>query len=239
MASVVTIQEATKNYRLGNVVVRALRGIDLDIADGEFLSVAGPSGSGKTTLLNLIGCVDTPTSGRVLVAGEDIAKLSDSRLTQLRLHAIGFIFQSFNLVNVLDVYRNVELPLLLQGTLSNKQRKARVSELLERVGLGELQKNRPNELSGGQRQRVAIARALVTRPRIVLADEPTANLDTVTGDSILELMKELNQSAKTTFIFSTHDPRVMAQASRVVEMVDGLLVTPPQSAGRAAAVGAA
>lgn len=239
MASVVSIKEATKNYRLGRVVVKALRGISLEIGDGEFLSIAGPSGSGKTTLLNLIGCVDTPTSGQVIVAGEDIAKLSDARLTQLRLHAIGFIFQSFNLVNVLDVYRNVELPLLLQGTMSNKQRKSRVSELLERVGLGELQKNRPNELSGGQRQRVAIARALVTRPKIVLADEPTANLDTKTGDSILELMKELNHSAKTTFIFSTHDPRVMSRASRVVEMVDGLLAPTPRLAESAAAVGAA
>jgi putative ABC transport system ATP-binding protein len=221
MDSIVSIREATKNYHLGKVVVPALRGIDLEVKEGEFLSIAGPSGSGKTTLLNLIGCVDTPTSGSVEVAGRDISKLSERQLTDLRLHTIGFIFQSFNLVNVLDVYRNVELPLLLQRVSSARERRQRVEGLLARVGLGQLMKHRPSELSGGQRQRVAIARALVTRPRLVLADEPTANLDSVTGQNILDLMRELNETERTTFIFSTHDARVMAHASKVVRIADG------------------
>jgi putative ABC transport system ATP-binding protein len=221
MTSIVSIREATKDYHLGKVIVKALRGVNLEVQEGEFLSIAGPSGSGKTTLLNLIGCVDTPTSGQVEVAGRDISKLSERQLTDLRLHTIGFIFQSFNLVNVLNVFRNVELPLLLQRVPGTAARKQRVIELLERVGLGEYIKHRPSELSGGQRQRVAIARALVTRPRLVLADEPTANLDSVTGENILDLMRELNQTEKTTFIFSTHDARVMAHASKVVRIADG------------------
>lgn len=221
MTSIVSIREATKDYRLGKVTVPALRGVSLQVQEGEFLAIAGPSGSGKTTLLNLIGCVDTPTAGTVEVAGRDISKLSERQLTDLRLHTIGFIFQSFNLVNVLDVFRNVELPLLLQRMPSAAARRQRVEELLARVGLSEFRKHRPGELSGGQRQRVAIARALVTRPRLVLADEPTANLDSVTGQNILDLMRELNQTEKTTFIFSTHDARVMAHASKVVRIADG------------------
>jgi putative ABC transport system ATP-binding protein len=223
MQAIVSIQNATKDYHLGKVVVPALRGVSLEVSEGDFLSIAGPSGSGKTTLLNLIGCVDTPSSGTVEVAGRNTALLSERELTRLRLHTIGFIFQSFNLVGVLDVYRNVELPLLLQGTLSGAERKQRVSALLERVGLQEHARHRPNELSGGQRQRVAIARALVTRPRLVLADEPTANLDSVTGQNILDLMKELNRTEKTTFIFSTHDARVMANATSLVRLADGKL----------------
>ena len=219
--AIVSIRDATKDYHLGNVIVPALRGITLDVNEGEFLSIAGPSGSGKTTLLNLIGCVDTPTSGTVSVAGRDIGKLKERQLTDLRLHTIGFIFQCFNLVNVLDVLRNVELPLLLQRVPSAAQRRERVTSLLQRVGLGDLIKHRPSELSGGQRQRVAIARALVTRPKLVLADEPTANLDSVTGQNILDLMRELNQTEKTTFIFSTHDARVMSYASKVVRIADG------------------
>jgi len=223
MTAIVSIQNATKDYTLGKVVVHALRGVSLDVAQGEFLSIAGPSGSGKTTLLNLIGCVDTASSGTVRVAGQDTAQLSERALTRLRLHTIGFIFQSFNLVGVLDVFRNVELPLLLQRTLSAAERGKRVLALLERVGLSEHARHRPNELSGGQRQRVAIARALVTRPQLVLADEPTANLDSVTGQNILDLMKELNRTEKTTFIFSTHDARVMAHASSLVRLADGKL----------------
>jgi putative ABC transport system ATP-binding protein len=221
MTSIVSIREATKEYRLGKVTVPALRGVDLEVSEGEFLSIAGPSGSGKTTLLNLIGCVDTPTAGTVEVAGRDISKLSERQLTNLRLHTIGFIFQSFNLVNVLNVFRNVELPLLLQRMPSATARRQRVHELLSRVGLTDYIKHRPSELSGGQRQRVAIARALVTRPRLVLADEPTANLDSVTGQNILDLMRELNQTEHTTFIFSTHDARVMAHASKIVRIADG------------------
>jgi putative ABC transport system ATP-binding protein len=224
MQVIVSIQNATKDYRLGKVVVPALRGVSLEVVQGDFLSIAGPSGSGKTTLLNLIGCVDTPTSGTVEVAGSNTAQLSERELTRLRLHTIGFIFQSFNLVGVLDVYRNVELPLLLQGKLSGNERKQRVGALLERVGLQEHARHRPNELSGGQRQRVAIARALVTRPSLVLADEPTANLDSVTGQNILDLMKELNRTEKTTFIFSTHDARVMANATSLVRLADGKLI---------------
>jgi putative ABC transport system ATP-binding protein len=224
MKTIVSVNNAVKNYTLGKVVVPALRGVSLDVHEGEFLSIAGPSGSGKTTLLNLIGCVDTPTSGSVSVAGQDTSKLKERALTNLRLHTIGFIFQSFNLVPVLSVLQNVELPLLLQRTLSGSERKKRVTDLLERVGLRDYGAHRPTELSGGQRQRVAIARALVTRPQIVLADEPTANLDSTTGGNILDLMKELNRTERTTFIFSTHDARVMAHASAVIRLADGKFV---------------
>jgi putative ABC transport system ATP-binding protein len=231
--AIVSIRDATKDYHLGKVIVQALRGITLDVNEGEFLSIAGPSGSGKTTLLNLIGCVDTPTAGKVEVAGQDISKLTEHQLTDLRLHTIGFIFQSFNLVNVLDVFRNVELPLLLQRVPNAAQRKQRVLDLLARVGLRDLIKHRPSELSGGQRQRVAIARALVTKPKLVLADEPTANLDSVTGENILALMRELNQTEKTTFIFSTHDAHVMAHASKIVRIADGRVAEiTTQSGGR-------
>ena len=236
MTSIVSIKQATKDYHLGNVVVQALRGVSLEVKEGEFMSIAGPSGSGKTTLLNLIGCVDKPTSGSVAVAGRDIGTLSERQLTDLRLHTIGFIFQSFNLVNVLDVFRNVELPLLLQRSLSTQERRDRVMQLLDRVGLKELVKHRPSELSGGQRQRVAIARALVTRPKLVLADEPTANLDSVTGQNILDLMKELNHTEKTTFIFSTHDARVMAHASSLVRLADGKLENGGPGAGHAPSI---
>jgi putative ABC transport system ATP-binding protein len=224
MTTIVSVKNATKDYALGKVTVPALRGVSLDVEQGEFLSIAGPSGSGKTTLLNLIGCVDTPTSGTVEVAGKDTRQLSERALTELRLNTIGFIFQSFNLVSVLSVFQNVELPLLLQRRLSTSERRKRVVALLERVGLAEHARHRPSELSGGQRQRVAIARALVTRPQLVLADEPTANLDSVTGQNILDVMKELNRTEKTTFIFSTHDAHVMSNASAVVRLADGKLV---------------
>jgi putative ABC transport system ATP-binding protein len=224
MKTIVSVQNAVKNYTLGKVVVPALRGVSLQVHEGEFLSIAGPSGSGKTTLLNLIGCVDTPSSGTVEVAGQDTSQLGERALTNLRLHTIGFIFQSFNLVPVLSVLQNVELPLLLQGKLGSGERKRRVIELLDRVGLRDHARHRPTELSGGQRQRVAIARALVTRPQLVLADEPTANLDSVTGENIIDLMQELNRTERTTFIFSTHDARVMSHASAVVRLADGKLV---------------
>jgi putative ABC transport system ATP-binding protein len=231
MATIVSIKQATKDYRLGKVTVPALRGVSLTVKSGEFLSIAGPSGSGKTTLLNLIGCVDTPTSGTVEVAGRDTSQLGERALTRLRLYTIGFIFQSFNLVSVLDVFRNVELPLLLQRTLSSRERAERVQGLLDRVGLKDYAKHRPSELSGGQRQRVAIARALVTKPQLVLADEPTANLDSVTGKNILDLMRELNHADGTTFIFSTHDARVMSYASAIVRLADGKLADSPLGAG--------
>ena len=237
MSVIVSVKDAVKNYTLGKVVVPALRGITLEVRAGEFLSIAGPSGSGKTTLLNLIGCVDTPTSGNVEVAGKDTRQLSERALTDLRLHTIGFIFQSFNLVSVLSVFQNIELPLLLQRQLNTADRRKRVMELLDRVGIRDYAQHRPSELSGGQRQRVAIARALVSRPQLVLADEPTANLDSVTGENILDLMKELNRTEGTTFIFSTHDHRVMAHASAIVRLADGKLVdrVSPQAAGAQAA----
>ena len=224
MTPIVSVKNAVKDYNLGKVVVHALRGATLDVGAGEFLSIAGPSGSGKTTLLNLIGCVDTPTSGTVVVAGKDTLALSERELTELRLHTIGFIFQGFNLVSVLSVFQNVELPLLLQRKLGAGERRDRVMSLLTQVGIADYARHRPSELSGGQRQRVAIARALVTRPQLVLADEPTANLDSVTGENILGLMKELNRTEKTTFIFSTHDARVMSHASAVVRLADGKIV---------------
>ena len=239
MRAIVSVKDAVKNYTLGNVVVPALRGVTLDVVAGDFISIAGPSGSGKTTLLNLIGCVDTPSSGTVEVAGKDTRQLSERQLTDLRLHTIGFIFQSFNLVSVLTLFQNVELPLLLQRKLSGPERAQRVMGLLEKVGLRDHASHRPSELSGGQRQRVAIARALVTQPDIVLADEPTANLDSVTGQNIIDLMKELNRTEGTTFIFSTHDQRVMSHANAIIRLADGRLVdrgTPP---GPAAGVGGA
>jgi putative ABC transport system ATP-binding protein len=224
MSSIVTIKDVVKEYHLGQTVVQALRGVSLTVDKGDFISIAGPSGSGKTTLLNLLGCVDTATRGLVEVAGKDTAKLSERALTDLRLNTIGFIFQSFNLVSVLTVFQNVEFPLLLQNKLSASERKARVTALLEQVGLATHMKHRPNELSGGQRQRVAIARALVTDPLIILADEPTANLDSVTGASILDLMRTLNKTKGTTFIFSTHDHKVMQHANAVIRLADGVVI---------------
>ncbi|HVI94945.1 MAG TPA: ABC transporter ATP-binding protein [Anaeromyxobacter sp.] len=220
---IVSLENVSKDYMLGKTVVPALRDVTLSIDRGEFLSIAGPSGSGKTTLLNLVGCVDTPTAGRVVVGDQDTSTLSERELTELRLRTLGFIFQSFNLVSVLSVFQNVEFPLLLQGGLAKKERAARVLELLEAVGIAAHARHRPSELSGGQRQRVAIARALVTRPAIVLADEPTANLDSATGENIIDLMKEMNRRDGTTFIFSTHDPKVMAHASAIVRIADGRL----------------
>jgi putative ABC transport system ATP-binding protein len=240
MKAIVSVKDAVKNYKLGTVEVPALRGVTLDVTEGDFLAIAGPSGSGKTTLLNLIGCVDTPTSGTVEVAGKNTRELSERELTSLRLHTIGFIFQSFNLVSVLTVFQNVELPLLLQRDLTGRERAERVTALLDRVGIREYMRHRPSELSGGQRQRVAIARALVTRPQIVLADEPTANLDSVTGAHILDLMRELNRTERTTFIFSTHDQKVMQHANAVVRLADGKLVdkVSPAEAAAASAQGA-
>jgi len=223
MTAIVKVTDVVKDYPLGKVTVNALRGVSLRVEQGEFLTIAGPSGSGKTTLLNQIGCVDTPTAGTVHVNGSCTSELSEKALTSLRLNTLGFIFQSFNLVAVLDVAQNVELPLLLKGGLSSGERASKVDALLDQMGILDQRKQRPNELSGGQRQRVAIARALVTEPLIVLADEPTANLDSETGDRIIALMEDINRRAKTTFIFSTHDERVMARARRIIRMVDGRL----------------
>ncbi len=225
MPAIVELQDVSKSYPLGKVTVEALRGVSLSIERGDFIAIAGPSGSGKTTLLNQVGCVDTPTAGTVRIDGQSTSDLSERDLTRLRLRKLGFIFQTFNLVPVLDLAQNVELPLLLQGGMTKAERRERVAEIVERVGLSAQLGQRPNELSGGQRQRVAIARALVTRPAIVLADEPTANLDSATGETILDLMQTLNREAGTTFIFSTHDQRVMAHARRLVTLVDGKIAS--------------
>ena len=223
LSAIVDLREVAKEFPLGKTTVHALRGVSLSIQRGEFIAIAGPSGSGKTTMLNQIGCVDVPTRGEVFIDGQSTSALSERELTRLRLRKLGFIFQSFNLVGVLDVAQNVELPLLLQGTLTRKERDLRVAEMIEKVDLTPQSKQRPNELSGGQRQRVAIARALVTQPSIVMADEPTANLDSDTGSRILEVMRSLNEKEGTTFIFSTHDHRVMDHARRLVTLVDGLI----------------
>ncbi len=219
--AIVELVGVHKEYPLGHTTVHALKGIDLLINKGEFAALAGPSGSGKTTVLNLVGCVDTATRGTVRVDGHDTAKLGEKTLTKLRLERLGFIFQSFNLVAVLDVFQNVELPLLLQRQLGKTERRSRVQAMVEKVGLADQLKQRPAELSGGQRQRVAIARALVASPALVLADEPTANLDSETGARIIDLMRDLNRTEGTTFVFSTHDPEVMGHADRVVRLVDG------------------
>jgi putative ABC transport system ATP-binding protein len=219
---VVRVEGVTKEYAMGRTVVKALRGVSLEIARGEFLCIAGPSGSGKTTLLNLIGCLDKPTSGRILIEGQDVSKLSPKELAWVRRRRLGFVFQTFNLVPVLTAYENIELPLLLLG-VGAAERRRRVYALLEALGISELAHHRPDEMSGGQQQRVSIARALITEPALVLADEPTANLDSETGKAIIELMHELNKTHGTTFVFSTHDPKVMARASRLIHIRDGII----------------
>jgi putative ABC transport system ATP-binding protein len=221
--SVVRIENLSKTYTLGKEAIGALKQIDLTVRDGEFLAIAGPSGSGKSTLLNMIGCIDRPTSGSIWIGSNAVAGRTPDELADLRLRMIGFIFQTFNLLPVLSAEENVEYPLLQMKELTRGERRKRVAHYLEVVGLENQARQRPNELSGGQRQRVAIARALATRPKIVLADEPTANLDHKTGSAILQLMKQINQAEKTTFIFSTHDPSVMDMADRVVEVNDGEL----------------
>ena len=212
-----------KDYPLGATTVHAVRGIDLAIAKGDFMSIIGPSGSGKTTLLNMIGCIDTPTEGSVKIGDTEVTALNDRQVTDLRLHRIGFIFQTFNLIPVLTALENVEFPLLLMKRQSRAEIRKRAEQLLDEVGLAEHAQHRPAELSGGQRQRVAIARALVTGPDIVLADEPTANLDSVTGAAILDAMREMNQKQQTTFIFSTHDANVLKYAKDIVKIKDGLI----------------
>lgn len=224
MTQAIRIESVSKVYPLGKTEVRALKDINLNIDEGEFTTIAGPSGCGKSTMLNLIGCMDIPTSGEVYIENQPISKLSDKDLTRLRLEKLGFIFQSFNLIPVLTVYQNIEFPLLIHGGFPVKDRMRIIDELIEEVGLKDQARQKSNELSGGQRQRVAIARALVTSPRIVLADEPTANLDSATGEKIINLMKHINSTHKTTFIFSTHDPQVMKHASRIIRLKDGEVV---------------
>lgn len=219
--NIIEINDVTKDYALGNTTVKALRGINLSIEEGDLMTIMGPSGSGKTTLLNIIGCIDQATAGKVTVSGVDVAKLNDKKVTDLRLNRIGFIFQTFNLIPVLTALENVEFPLLLMKRESKSAIRSKAEALIEKVGIHQYMHHKPAELSGGQRQRVAIARALVTNPDIVLADEPTANLDSVTGGQILDLMKEMNAREKTTFIFSTHDHNVQKYAKTAVKLTDG------------------
>nr|VFK53676.1 MAG: putative ABC transport system ATP-binding protein [Candidatus Kentron sp. TUN]VFK55261.1 MAG: putative ABC transport system ATP-binding protein [Candidatus Kentron sp. TUN] len=220
----IRVENVSKTYTLGKRQVEALRGIDLTLPEGVFVAIAGPSGSGKSTLLNLIGCLDLPTAGRILLQGQDVSAMGDRQQAALRNRLIGFVFQSFNLVPVLSAFENVEYPLVLLG-VARRERRERVEAMLGEVGLAEHAGHRPDYLSGGQRQRVAIARALVTCPGLVLADEPTANLDSKTGGEIIALMRTLNREHGTTFVFSTHDPRVVDQADQVYRIEDGRLQT--------------
>lgn len=219
--AVIEVIGVTKDYvENGRVTTQALRGVDLTVEPGEFMALAGPSGSGKTTLLNLIGALDRPTSGTLRIDGRDIGGLSEKELSDLRRDRIGFVFQAYNLVPVLTAAENAEYVMELQG-IGTAERRKRVAELFERMGIKDLLDTRPLKMSGGQQQRVAVARAIASKPAIVLADEPTANLDQATGRSLVELMRELNQEQGVTFVFSTHDPMVLEKAERVVRMVDG------------------
>jgi len=220
----ISAQSIGKTYQLGVQTVTALRAVSLNIEAGAFIALSGPSGSGKSTLLNIIGLIDTPTSGRLLIDGHDVTDRPPDVLAHLRARSIGFVFQTFNLLPVLTAEENVEFPLLQFREFSTRQRRERVAQLLDLVKLSDHARHRPNQLSGGQRQRVAIARALATAPRIVLADEPTANLDHRTGTRILRLMRRINRTYGTTFIFSTHDPRVIEVADRRVDIEDGAIV---------------
>ena len=219
---VTKVLNATRDFKIGEVETHALRGVNLSIEDGEFTALVGPSGSGKTTLLQLIGLLDKPTSGQVFINGKDATRLNRNQRADLRKGTIGFIFQFFALIPTLTAYENVEMPLLLNGT-KPAERKARVQEMLEAVGLSDRAHHRPDQLSGGQQQRVAVARALSIRPSVVLADEPTANLDTENGKQVMDIMAKLNKETGTTFVFATHDPRVIGYANRVVTLQDGLI----------------
>lgn len=216
-------ENVTRIYKIGKVETQALRGVSLSIENGEFTALVGPSGSGKTTLLQLIGCLDQPTSGQVFVNGKDVSRLNRSQRADMRRGTIGFIFQFFALIPTLTAYENVEMPLLLIGK-NGTDRRDRVMSLLKSVGLTDRAHHRPDQLSGGEQQRVAIARALATQPALILADEPTANLDTANGQQVMETMTRLNQETGVTFVFATHDPRVIQYARRVVTLLDGRVV---------------
>jgi putative ABC transport system ATP-binding protein len=223
--AIAELRDVKKIYPLGKTQVHALKGVSFAIEKGDFVSIAGPSGSGKSTILNLLGCIDTASSGQVWINGVETSRLSDRQITRLRHQVLGFIFQSFNLIPVLSVYENVEFPLLLgNNPMSKQETKNWIQHLIEAVGLAEWRSHKPNELSGGQRQRVAIARALATKPSIVMADEPTANLDSVTSQAIIDLMKQMNRELNTTFIFSTHDQDIVNIADHVIRIQDGLII---------------
>jgi putative ABC transport system ATP-binding protein len=230
---VTKVENVTRTYKIGQVETRALRGVSLSIESGEFTGLVGPSGSGKTTLLQLVGCLDQPTSGKVYVNGRDVSRLNRNQRADVRRGSIGFIFQFFALISTLTAYENVEMPLLLVGQ-SASERRERVTDLLEAVGLADRAHHRPDQLSGGEQQRVAIARALAPKPSLILADEPTANLDTPNGRQVMEIMTRLNQETGVTFVFATHDPRVIKYARRVITLRDGLVVA-NGAAGQSAA----
>jgi len=217
------LNKVKKIYQQGKIKVPALRGVDLEVEEGEFTTIFGPSGSGKTTLLNMIGCLDTPTEGEISLSGKKVSDLSKKALAMIRRYNIGFVFQAYNLIPVLTAYENVEFAIRLTDHSSELQMKEKVLNILEAVGLIGLEFRRPNELSGGEKQRVAIARALVKEPKIVLADEPTANLDSKTAADVVDIMRKMNKELGTTFIFSTHDPAVMKHASRFINLKDGMI----------------
>jgi putative ABC transport system ATP-binding protein len=222
---IIELKDVHKVYPLGKVEVPAVKGVTFSIEKGDFVSIAGPSGAGKSTILNMIGLIDTPTSGEVIIDGKATSGLSDKELTRFRHEVLGFVFQSFNLIPVLNVWENIEFPLLLGKTrIKPSEKNDWIDWLMNEVGLTDWRNHKPNELSGGQRQRVAIARALVTKPYIVLADEPTANLDSATGEQIIELMKKINREIQTTFIFSTHDAKIVAVADHIIRLQDGLVI---------------
>jgi putative ABC transport system ATP-binding protein len=220
---VIKFNDVTRVYKIGLVETHALRGVTITIDKGEFAALVGPSGSGKTTALQLMGCLDQPTTGHILINGKDVSRLNRNQRASLRRGTIGFIFQFFALIPGLTAYENIELPLLLNGKKA-RQRRERVSELLESVDLTDRARHRPDQLSGGEQQRVAVARALASHPTMVLADEPTANLDTENGQQVMEIMQRLNKDTGTTFVFATHDPRVIKYAKRVITLRDGIIV---------------
>ena len=222
MAPVIELTEIVKTYKMGDVQVNALRGVSMNVDEGEIVAIMGPSGSGKSTLMNVIGCLDQPTSGTYRLAGEDVSKLNDDQLAVIRNKRLGFVFQTFNLLPRTTALANVELPLIYGG---GKDRDRRAQAALERVGLGERAHHRPNELSGGEQQRVAIARALINEPAIILADEPTGNLDTKAGDEIIAILKQLNREQGITIVLVTHEPDIGAQANRIVRLRDGQLAS--------------
>jgi putative ABC transport system ATP-binding protein len=222
MAAIVQLEDVAKDYGQGDLTVHALRGVDLSIQKGDLAAVAGPSGSGKTTLLNVISGLDTPSAGRVWVDGKEVTQMSRSKLSKLRLNRIGFVFQSYNLIPVLTAYENAEYVLMLQG-MPTKERREKVMDLLKQVGLEGMDKRFPRELSGGQQQRVAIARAIAAQPALVLADEPTANVDSKTAAALLDLMVRLNEERQATFLFSTHDQNVMKRSKRLILLKDGMI----------------
>ena len=229
---VTKIDNVTRTFKVGKVETQALRGVSLSISSGEFTALVGPSGSGKTTLLQLIGCLDQPTGGKVFITGKDVSRLSRNARADMRRGTLGFIFQFFALIPTLTAYENVEMPLLLAGKKLSERRE-RVKYLLEAVNLTDRAHHRPDQLSGGQQQRVAIARALATSPALILADEPTANLDTANGKQVMETMARINQETGVTFVFATHDPRVISYARRVVRLQDGVIVENGEGTGGA------